>query len=128
MPNPGQKQRRQTSDNKHGPPAKPAADAVVGQRGEKYADVISGMHQTRTHTAPMLRPLLRHKRPAHGPFSANADAGQQAEDSQLPHASGERAQKGECRIPHDGEHERAHTAELVSNRSPKKRQSPADQE
>jgi hypothetical protein len=96
VPNPGQEQCRQPTDNKHGTPAKAAANAVVCQRGEKYADVIPGMHQTRTEAAPMLRPLLGNERPAHGPFSANAHAGKQAKDSQLPHPSGERAQKSEC--------------------------------
>ena len=37
------------------------------------------------------------------------------------------AQEREHRVPHDGEHERAHAAKPVADRTPQKRESPADQ-
>ena len=41
----------------------------------------------------MLWPLFGDERPAHGPFSANADAGQQAQNRKLPDVGDEGAQK-----------------------------------
>ena len=44
-----------------------------------------------SETAAMFGPFFRYEGPAHGPFSANADAGEQAKNRQLPHAGHERA-------------------------------------
>ncbi len=118
MADPRQQERRQTSNNKHCTPAIVAADAVVRQRSEEYPDVIPRVHETRTHAAAMLRPLLGNERPTHGPFSANANSGEQSQNRKLPNTGDEGAQKGERRIPQDGQHQRAHAAELVSNRPP----------
>ena len=60
------------------------ADEVIRERRKKKAEVVAGVHQARTHLAPLFRPLFGDERAAHGPLATDADAGQQTADGYLP--------------------------------------------
>jgi hypothetical protein len=76
----------------------------------------------------MLRPGFGDERATHGPFAPNADAREKTQNSQLPDIRHQGTEEGENGVPDDGEHQGAHTAELVSDGSPEKCESPAEEE
>jgi hypothetical protein len=51
------------------------------------------VHVAGAFDPPILRPLFRQKCPAHRPLAADADAGQQPKERQLPDLLRERAAK-----------------------------------
>src|SRR5208282_1147469 len=104
-----------------------AADAEIRERCEQEADVVSGVHVSCAANAPTFGPLFRYECAAHGPFPADADPGEQAEDGELPDVDHERAEQRERGIPQDREHQCAHPAEFISDRTPDEGETPAEQ-
>ena len=86
------------------------------------------MHQTCACPASALRPFLGHECATHGPLSTDPDTSEKAKHGKLPDACGECAQEGKDRIPNNGEHERSHATKFVSDWTPQKSQTPANQE
>src|SRR5712664_1508766 len=123
--NPRQQKRRQSANEKHRAPSIAAADPVVQQRGKKNPNVITGVHVAGAGTPPVFRPLLGDEGATHGPLATDADSCQQAQHRELPDIRHQRAEKGEHRVPDDGEHERSNATELVADGSPEKRESPS---
>jgi hypothetical protein len=58
---------------------------------------------------------------------ANANSGEQAQNGKLPNAGDESAQECENRIPNNGQHQCANATKPIADRTPQKRESPADQ-
>src|SRR5271156_4140183 len=104
------------------------SDAEISESCEQKADVVAGVHVSRAADAPALGPLLCDERAAHGPFAADADAGEQAEDGELPDVDDESAEQSERGVPEDCEHQSADAAKFISDRAPDERQAPANQE
>src|SRR5277367_4789117 len=104
-----------------------AADAEIGESREQKADVVASVHVSRAADAPAFGPLLCDERAPHGPFAADADAGEQAEDGELPDVDDESAEQSERGVPQNREHQRAHAAEFISDRSPDESETPAEQ-
>ena len=84
------------------------------------------MHVSRAAYAPTFRPFFGDEGAAHGPFAADTDAREKAEDGELPDVHDEGAQQGERGVPEDREHQRAHAAEFICYRTPDESQPPAD--
>ena len=123
-PDEADEERRQTADGKHRAPAVARTEPVVEQRREEESEVIPRVHVAGAFNAPILRPLFGEERPTHRPFTADADAGQQPKQRQLPNLLRERAGEGEDRVAQDGQHQRGNAAEAVGYRSPQHRQTP----
>src|SRR6201998_3637098 len=85
------------------------------------------MHPPRGGLAAILGPFFGDKGTAHGPLTADSDAGEKTEKSELPHFCANTAQKCEDRIPENRQHQRTHTPVLVRDGSPQKRAAPADE-
>ena len=111
-------QRRYASDCEHRAPTIARANRVVGNGCQKDTEVITRVHQSGAHLSSLFRPFLGDEGAAHRPLAANAHAGQQPEDCQLPDTGSDCAKKCERRVANDCEHERANAPEPISDRSP----------
>src|ERR1700690_1420005 len=99
-------------------PSEMTSDAEIGESREQKAEVVAGVHLSRAADAPAFGPLLCDERAAHGPFAADADAGEQAEDGELPDVDDESAEQSERGVPQNCDHQRAHASEFISDRAP----------
>ena len=112
----------------HRAPAEMRADRVVERGGDEEAGVIAGLQVAGAHLAPVLRPGLGDIGAGHRPFAADPDAGEKAEDRELPDGIGEEGRPGEDGVDDDRAGERARAAEPVGDRPPDEGQAPADEE
>ena len=92
---------------------------------EKKSEVVAGVHQAGAHFAALFRPLFGDERAAHGPFASDADTREEPVNRQLPDVRAERRQKGKNRKAENGQHQRAHAAELVGHPGPTTGSSPS---
>ena len=60
------------------------AHQIVGQSCQEKTHVVACVHPARRHLAPVLRPLFRHERAAHGPLAADPHARKQPKHCKLP--------------------------------------------
>lgn len=102
---------------------------IIGQHGAEDADVHTALQHRRQPWSPVFRPGLGEQRGAHGPFAADAQRGEKAENHQLPPCLREHGQAGEGGVSQHGERERARASEAIADQ-PKKSaaQRPAEQE
>ena len=124
----GHQQRGRAAHGEYRAPAIVRAHGVVHDGGQEGAEVVAGVHPGRALAAARFGPLLGDEHAADGPLAADAGAGQETKQRQLPDVGGRTAQKREQRIAEDGEDQRAHAAEAVGQRPPEKGEAPADQE
>src|SRR5271155_812974 len=103
------------------------SDAEISESCEQKADVVAGVHVSRAADAPAFGPLLCDERATHGPFAADADAGEQTEDGELPDVDDEGAEQSERGVPQDREHQSADAAKFISDRAPNESEAPAEQ-
>src|SRR5271156_3250539 len=103
------------------------SDAEISESCEQKADVVAGVHVSRAADTPAFGPLLCDDRATHGPFAADTDAGEQAEDGELPDVDHESTEQSERGVPQDGEHQCADAAEFISDRAPDESEAPAEQ-
>ena len=115
---PCEQQRGQSAEQKHLAPAEVATDGEISKRCEQKADVVARVHKSGAADAPTFGPLFRYKGAAHGPFATDADAGEQAENRELPDVDHERAEQSEGGIPKNREHQSANAAEFISDWTP----------
>ncbi len=119
--------RRQPAQE-HGAPAVVRAHREVERGGEEEAGVVAGLQVARAHLAAVLRPGFGDIGAGQGPLAADADAGEQAEQAQLPHVLRQRRGAGEHRVHQHRGGQYAGAAVAVGDRAPDEGQAPADQE
>src|SRR5437868_726389 len=83
--------------------AVPRADERVGKGRQKKPEVVARVHVAGALGTPIFGPLLCDEGSAHGPLAADADAGEETEERQLPDARGHGAEKREDGVAEDGE-------------------------
>src|SRR6185295_5464910 len=121
-------QCRRSSNREHSAPAEARAYRVIRDSRQKNPEVVAGVHVAGGHLAAVFGPLFGDECSPHRPLASDTDARQQPKQCKLPHARRDCSEKSEQRVAEDRQHQRAHTAEFVGDRSPHKRESPADQE
>ena len=121
-------QRRCEPAQEHGAPAEVRADGEIQRRGQEEAGVVAGLQIARAHLAPILGPGFGDIGSGQGPFAADADTRQQAEQTQLPDILRQRRRAGEYRVDQYRGGEHAGAPEAVGDRAPEEGQAPAHQE
>src|SRR5215471_16342501 len=64
--------RWSASQHEHVSPTKTAPNKIVGDRGQKKTEVVSGVHQSPTHSSALFRPVFGNERGSERPFSTDA--------------------------------------------------------
>jgi len=68
----------------HGSPAVASGDGVVEGGGEKESCVVAGLEVAGAHLAAVFGPRFGDVGSGESPLAADADAGEEAEESELP--------------------------------------------
>ena len=116
-----------TAEEEHPAPSVVGADEIVGHRGQEEPEVVAGVQDAGGHLPAILGQFFGHERRADRLFTAEPDAAQHAKDHQLPDVGDQPAHEREERIGEDGQHQRAHAADAITDRPPHHRQAPPEQ-
>src|SRR5260370_31520686 len=107
--------RGSAANHKHPSPSVVSADEEIGDGSQEEAEVVAGVHQTRTHLAAFLRPFFGNERRPDGPLSTDAHAREQSKNHEAPDIVGESAKEAEEREPDYGQHQHSRAAKPVLN-------------
>ena len=105
-----------------------SADGEIGERGEDEAEVVAGVQVSGAADAPAFGHFFGDESAAHGPFAADANAGEETKDRELPDVGDESTEESEGGIPDDGEQQGADAAEFIADGPPEEGATPADEE